>query len=196
MNFVARRPRTENCATNFVARARTRRRRVRRRPETRRSRRRRRPPPPPPPPPADAEMVSLRKESARWRAMYDALREDAGRGVSASEADALRLAVKHAEDRHRRELTLLGTEHGNAHASLRRSLADAERRWADLAPRLDRAERRAEAALAALAEETARREAAEAESARLRGDASRAGRGRRRRRRTTRAPPTRARTTR
>ena len=125
---------------------------------------------------ADAEMVSLRKESARWRAMYDALREEAGRGVSASEADALRLAVKHAEDRHRRELTLLGTEHGNAHASLRRSLADAERRWADLAPRVDRAERRAEAALAALAEETARREAAEAESARLRGDASRAER--------------------
>ena len=121
---------------------------------------------------ADAEMVSLRKESARWRAMYDALREEAGRGVSASEADALRLAVKHAEDRHRRELTLLGTEHGNAHASLRRSLADAERRWADLAPRVDRAERRAEAALAALAEETARREAAEAESARLRGDAT------------------------
>ena len=125
---------------------------------------------------ADAEMVSLRKESARWRAMYDALREEAGRGVSASEADALRLAVKHAEDRHRRELTLLGTEHGNAHASLRRSLADAERRWADLAPRVDRAERRAEAALAALAEETARREAAEAESARLRGDATRAER--------------------
>jgi len=125
---------------------------------------------------ADAEMVSLRKESARWRAMYDALREEAERGVSASEADALRLAVKHAEDRHRRELTLLGTEHGNAHASLRRSLADAERRWADLAPRVDRAERRAEAALAALAEETARREAAEAESARLRGDASRAER--------------------
>ena len=29
---------------------------------------------------------------ARWRAMYDALREEAGRGVSASEADALRLA--------------------------------------------------------------------------------------------------------
>ena len=125
---------------------------------------------------ADAEMVSLRKESARWRAMYDALREEAGRGVSASEADALRLAVKHAEDRHRRELTLLGTEHGNAHASLRRSLADAERRWADLAPRVDRAERRAEAALAALAEETARREAAEAESARLRMDATRAER--------------------
>ena len=123
---------------------------------------------------ADDEMVTLRKESARWRAMYDALREDAGRGVSAAEADALRLAVKHAEDRHRRELMLLGVEHGNAHASLRRSLADAERRWADLAPRLDRAERRAEAAEAALAEETARREAAEAESARNRGDASRA----------------------
>ena len=122
---------------------------------------------------ADAEMVTLRKESARWRAMYDALREDAGRGVSAAEADALRLAVKHAEDRHRRELMLLGVEHGNAHASLRRSLADAERRWADLAPRLDRAERRAEAAEAALAEETARREAAEAESARNRVDASR-----------------------
>ena len=117
-----------------------------------------------------------RREAARWRAMYDAAREDLGAGAGAAEAEALREATRAAERRHRRELALLGAEHGNAHASLRRSLADAERRVADLEPALERSERRErelEERRRDALEENAR---LEADNAELRASASRWGR--------------------
>ena len=117
-----------------------------------------------------------RREAARWRAMYDAAREDLGAGAGAAEAEALREATRAAERRHRRELALLGAEHGNAHASLRRSLADAERRVADLEPALERSERRErelEERRRDALEENAR---LEADNAELRAAASRWGR--------------------
>ena len=64
----------------------------------------------------------LKAEAEKWRAMYDAVRDDASNDSQArAEADALRMSVQHAEDRHRRELMLLGTEHGNAYAAMRRN---------------------------------------------------------------------------
>ena len=116
-----------------------------------------------------------RREAARWRAMYTP-RAGSRRGAGAAEAEALREATRAAERRHRRELALLGAEHGNAHASLRRSLADAERRVADLEPALERSERRErelEERRRDALEENAR---LEADNAELRASASRWGR--------------------
>ena len=100
------------------------------------------------------------EEGARWKALYVATRDDGARGIGAEEAEALRAALRASQDAHRRELSLLGAEHGNQCASLRRALADAERersatRAASEASR--RAAARAEAALAS--EREARREA-------------------------------------
>ena len=85
----------------------------------------------------------LKAEAEKWRAMYDAVRDDASNDSQArAEADALRMSVQHAEDRHRRELMLLGTEHGNAYAALRKSVAAAEKRCADLESQVEAAEKR------------------------------------------------------
>jgi len=85
----------------------------------------------------------LKAEAEKWRAMYDAVRDDASNDSQArAEADALRMSVQHAEDRHRRELMLLGTEHGNAYAAMRKSVAAAEKRCADLESQVEAAERR------------------------------------------------------
>ena len=70
---------------------------------------------------------ALLEEGARWKALYVAARDDRERGVGADEAEALRAAARASEDARRRELTLLGAEHGNQCASLRRALADSER---------------------------------------------------------------------
>ena len=70
---------------------------------------------------------ALLEEGARWKALYVAARDDRERGVGADEAEALRAAARASEDARRRELTLLGAEHGNQCASLRRALADTER---------------------------------------------------------------------
>ena len=85
----------------------------------------------------------LKAEAEKWRAMYDAVRDDASNDSQArAEADALRMSVQHAEDRHRRELMLLGTEHGNAYGALRKSVAAAEKRCADLESQVEAAEKR------------------------------------------------------
>ena len=60
--------------------------------------------------------------------------------------------MRRAEDAHRRELSLLGAEHGNQCASLRRALADTERERVSFASAVDasrRAATKAEEALAA-----------------------------------------------
>jgi hypothetical protein len=100
------------------------------------------------------------EEGARWRALYVAQRDDLNRGVGADEAEALRCSLRRAEDAHRRELSLLGAEHGNQCASLRRALADTERERVSFASAVDasrRAATKAEEALAA--EKESRREA-------------------------------------
>ena len=85
----------------------------------------------------------LKAEAEKWRAMYDAVRDDASNDSQArAEADALRMSVQHAEDRHRRELMLLGTEHGNAYAALRKSVAAAEKRCVDLETQVEAGEKR------------------------------------------------------
>ena len=92
------------------------------------------------------------EEGARWRALYVAQRDDLHRGVGADEAEALRCSLRRAEDAHRRELSLLGAEHGNQCASLRRALADTERERVSFASAVDasrRAATKAEEALAA-----------------------------------------------
>jgi hypothetical protein len=92
------------------------------------------------------------EEGARWRALYVAQRDDLHRGVGADEAEALRCSLRRAEDAHRRELSLLGAEHGNQCASLRRALADTERERVSFASAVDasrRAAAKAEEALAA-----------------------------------------------
>jgi hypothetical protein len=92
------------------------------------------------------------EEGARWRALYVAQRDDLHRGVGADEAEALRCSLRRAEDAHRRELSLLGAEHGNQCASLRRALADTERERVSFASAVDasrRAATKAEQALAA-----------------------------------------------
>ena len=66
-------------------------------------------------------------ESVRWKALVAATRDDATRGIGAEEAEALRESLRASRDAHRRELSLLGAEHGNQCASLRRVLADTER---------------------------------------------------------------------
>jgi chromosome segregation ATPase len=71
------------------------------------------------------------------------VRDDASNDSQArAEADALRMSVQHAEDRHRRELMLLGTEHGNAYAALRKSVAAAEKRCVDLETQVEAGEKR------------------------------------------------------
>ena len=117
-----------------------------------------------------------RREAARWRAMADAAREDLGARRGRRGGGGAARGTRAAERRHRRELALLGAEHGNAHASLRRSLADAERRVADLEPALERSERRErelEERRRDALEENAR---LEADNAELRASASRWGR--------------------
>ena len=121
-----------------------------------------------------AAAAVARAESEKWRAMYDAARNESGRDDKArSEVDALRLAVAHAEDRHRRELMLLGTEHGNAYAALRRSLAAAERRVADLEPALEASETRCRSREDQYREERNARLDLEETLARMRGDVER-----------------------
>ena len=123
----------------------------------------------------DGAAASVAKaEAEKWRAMYDAARNDAGRDDKARcDVDALRLAVAHAEDRHRRELMLLGTEHGNAYASLRRSLAAAERRVSDLEPALEASEVRCRSREDQYREERNARLDLEEQMARMRGDVER-----------------------
>lgn len=109
---------------------------------------------------SESRARSAAEEGARWRALYVAMRDDLHRGVGADEAEALRASLRRAEDAHRRELTLLGAEHGNQCASLRRALADTERERVSAASAVDasrRAATRAEEAL--VAERESRREA-------------------------------------
>lgn len=87
--------------------------------------------------------------------------------------DALRLAMTHIEDRHRRELMLLGTEHGNAYAALRRTLAAAERRVADIEPALEAAEVRSRSREDQYREERSARLDLEETLARVKGDVAR-----------------------
>ena len=103
---------------------------------------------------------ALLEEGARWKALYVAARDDRERGVGADEAEALRAAARASEDARRRELTLLGAEHGNQCASLRRALADTERErltTSAAAEAARRAAKRSEEALVSARE--ARREA-------------------------------------
>ena len=93
------------------------------------------------------------EEGARWRALYVAQRDDLHRGVGADEAEALRCSLRRAEDAHRRELSLLGAEHGNQCASLRRALADTERERVSFASAVDASRRAATKAQEALAAE-------------------------------------------
>ena len=103
---------------------------------------------------------ALLEEGARWKALYVAARDDRERGVGADEAEALRAAARASEDARRRELTLLGAEHGNQCASLRRALADTERERLTMSAAAEaarRAAKRNEEALVSARE--ARREA-------------------------------------
>ena len=93
------------------------------------------------------------EEGARWRALYVAQRDDLHGGVGADEAEALRCSLRRAEDAHRRELSLLGAEHGNQCASLRRALADTERERVSFASAVDASRRAATKAQEALAAE-------------------------------------------
>jgi chromosome segregation ATPase len=103
--------------------------------------------------------------------LYEATRDHAGRSDHARvEADALRAAVAHAEDRHRRELMLLGTEHGNAYASARRALAAAERKIGDLESSVEEAETRLKSREDQYREERAKRLGLDEELATLRHD--------------------------
>jgi hypothetical protein len=80
---------------------------------------------------------------------------------------------RYAEDRHRRELMLLGTEHGNAYAALRCTLAAAERRVADMEPALEASEVRCRSREDQYREERNARLDLEEMVARMRGDVAR-----------------------
>jgi hypothetical protein len=120
---------------------------------------------------ANASAAAAAAEANKFRALYEATRDHAGRSDHARvEADALRAAVAHAEDRHRRELMLLGTEHGNAYASARRSLAAAERKIGDLESSVEEAETRLKSREDQYREERAKRLGLDEELATLRHD--------------------------
>ena len=93
-----------------------------------------------------AEVSGLAADAEKWRAMYDAVKRDARQRDSAmDELDALRAALRKADEKHAREIATLGAEHGTAQADARRALAAADRRVADLEPALEAAELRARA---------------------------------------------------
>jgi len=112
---------------------------------------------------------ALLEEGARWKALYVAARDDRERGVGADEAEALRAAARAAEDARRRELTLLGAEHGNQCASLRRALADTERERLTTSAAAEASRRAAKRSEEALV--SAREAAREAEVLKRRSDA-------------------------
>lgn len=112
---------------------------------------------------------ALLEEGARWKALYVAARDDRERGVGADEAEALRAAARASEDARRRELTLLGAEHGNQCASLRRALADTERERLTTSAAAEAARRAAKRSEEALV--SAREAAREAEVLKRRSDA-------------------------
>ena len=132
-----------------------------------------------------ATAAVLKAEAEKWRAMYDAasgagranaaLDSNAADRVPRAELEAMRDAARRAEERHRRELDALGAEHGDAHAQLRRALAAAERRVADLEPAAESAERRARSMEDQARTERARKHELEEEIARLRSDLNRRG---------------------
>ena len=132
-----------------------------------------------------ATAAVLKAEAEKWRAMYDAasgagranaaLDANAADRVPRAELEAMRDAARRAEERHRRELDALGAEHGDAHAQLRRALAAAERRVADLEPAAESAERRARSMEDQARTERARKHELEEEIARLRSDLNRRG---------------------
>lgn len=118
----------------------------------------------------------LGAETDKWRTMYEAARGDAGRDDGArAELEALRASVARAEERHRRELNALGSEHGAAHAELRRALSAAERRVAELEPLEEASEKRQRGLEEQLRAERTRREDLEEEIGRIRGDLHRRG---------------------
>lgn len=112
---------------------------------------------------------ALLEEGARWKALYVAARDDRERGVGADEAEALRAAARASEDARRRELTLLGAEHGNQCASLRRALADTERERLTTSAAAEASRRAAKRSEEALV--SAREAAREAEVLKRRSDA-------------------------
>ena len=124
-----------------------------------------------------AEVSGLAADAEKWRAMYDAVKRDARRRDSAvDELDALRDAIRKADEKHAREIATLGAEHGAAQADARRALLAADRRVADLEPALEAAEARARALDEQVRSERERRRDVEEELARARGDLQRRGR--------------------
>jgi hypothetical protein len=113
------------------------------------------------------------EEKERWRALYVAVRSDFAGGVGKVEADALRAATRKSEDTRRRELSLLGAEHGNQCASLKRALADAERRVNEMVPQLEKAERKQKEASESLENEKNATETAEHKARLMHGELKR-----------------------
>ena len=90
-----------------------------------------------------AEVSRLTADSEKWRAMFDAVKDERGRGESVfGELDATRAALRRADETHAREIATLGAEHGAADADAKRALAASDRRVADLEPTLEACEKR------------------------------------------------------
>lgn len=113
------------------------------------------------------------EEKEKWRALYVAVREDFSGGVGAVEAEELRAATRRAENARRRELSLLGAEHGNQCASLKRALADSEREKRDSVLAVERAERRMKEAVVSLESEKSKTEVAEQRARKSEGEVRR-----------------------
>ena len=124
-----------------------------------------------------AEVSRLTADSEKWRAMYDAVKDDAQRGDGVvDELEAMRVALRRADEKHAREIATLGAEHGASSVDARRALAAAERRVADLEPTLQACEKRVRSLEEDLRSERERRRDMEEELRRVSGDLQRRGR--------------------